>query len=107
MARKDKINILFYSILLLGICNLQADLQIYSCLEMDWCWKRDQLKLLLFKSSLLIRSSSFTWLLPNLLQQMYNLHNIADVCMVNIGKASSCHRERKRSERRRGKRGSH
>jgi hypothetical protein len=29
MARKDKINILFYSILLLGICNLQADLQIY------------------------------------------------------------------------------
>jgi hypothetical protein len=55
MARKDKINTLFYS-----ICNLQADLRIYSCLEMDWCWKRDQLKLLLFKSSLLIRSSSFT-----------------------------------------------
>jgi hypothetical protein len=83
MARKDKTNILFYSILLLGICNLQADLRIYSCLEMDWCWKRDQLKLLLFKSSLLIRSSSFTWLLPNPLPQMlYNLHNIADVWLI-------------------------
>jgi hypothetical protein len=66
---------------------------------MDWCWKRDQLKLLLFKSSLLISISSFTWLLPNILPQIvYNLRNIADVCMVNIGKAS-CHREGRRTKR--------
>jgi hypothetical protein len=30
---------------------------------------------------------------------MYNLHNIADVCMVNIGKACSCHKERTRTKR--------